>query len=149
MNIHFKHTNLVAKDWRKLAEFYQEVFSCVPVPPERHLSGDWLAQGTGVKDAEFSGIHLLLPGFGKGGPTLEIYQYKSNEPKPLPAANREGYAHIAFEVEDVAKVLEGMIKYGGCVVGKMVSQDVKDVGKLTFVYAADPEGNIIKLQNWI
>jgi glyoxylase I family protein len=148
MNIRFKHTNLVAEDWRKLSGFYQKVFHCVPVPPERHLSGDWLTQGTGVKDAEFSGVHLLLPGFGKGGPTLEIYQYGKNESKPSPVANREGFAHIAFEVADVAGQLERVIKHGGTSVGKVVSREVIDVGKLTFVYAADPEGNIIELQNW-
>jgi predicted enzyme related to lactoylglutathione lyase len=29
----FGHVNLVARDWRALAAFYQRVFDCVPVPP--------------------------------------------------------------------------------------------------------------------
>jgi hypothetical protein len=81
MNIRFKHTNLVAADWRKLAGFNREIFGCVPVPPERSLSGTWLEKGTGVKGAEFSGIHLLLPGAGENGPTLEIYEYRNNKKK--------------------------------------------------------------------
>ena len=44
----FVHVNLIAQDWRKLAEFYQQVFGCTPVPPERNLSGRWLEDGTGV-----------------------------------------------------------------------------------------------------
>ena len=35
----YVHTNLIARDWRVLARFYQEVLGCVPVPPERDLSG--------------------------------------------------------------------------------------------------------------
>ena len=31
----YGHTNLIAKDWRALASFYQEQFGCTPVPPER------------------------------------------------------------------------------------------------------------------
>jgi hypothetical protein len=31
----FAHTNLVADDWRQLASFYEEVFGCIPLPPER------------------------------------------------------------------------------------------------------------------
>jgi hypothetical protein len=38
----YVHTNLIAHDWRALAEFYQQVFGCVPVPPERDLSGPLL-----------------------------------------------------------------------------------------------------------
>jgi predicted enzyme related to lactoylglutathione lyase len=30
----YVHTNLIARDWRKLAAFYQLVFGCLPVPPE-------------------------------------------------------------------------------------------------------------------
>ncbi len=39
MRAKYIHTNLVAKDWRRLADFYQTVFGCVPVPPERDFEG--------------------------------------------------------------------------------------------------------------
>jgi predicted enzyme related to lactoylglutathione lyase len=144
----FKHTNIIAKDWKMLARFYEEVFGCVRVPPERHLSGEWLEKGTGVKRASFSGVHLRLPGCGDFGPTLEIYQYETNEPKAAPAANREGFSHIAFEVEEVADVLERILAHGGKSIGTVVSKDLHGIGQLTFVYAADPEGNILELQSW-
>ena len=44
----YVHTNLVAQDWRRLATFYEGVFGCIPVPPERDLSGEWLDALTGV-----------------------------------------------------------------------------------------------------
>jgi len=35
----YGHTNLIAKDWRALARFYEEQFGCTPVPPERDFKG--------------------------------------------------------------------------------------------------------------
>ena len=148
MNAKYKHTNIIARDWQKLARFYTEVFGCLPVPPERHLSGRWLEEGTGVEDAELSGIHLRLPGVSDEGPTLEIYQYSHSEEKPVPMANREGFGHLAFEVDDVPDALEEVVVHGGRPVGSVVSRDIPGVGRLTFVYATDPEGNIIELQSW-
>jgi len=146
--IKYKHTNIIAHDWQKLVIFYEQAFGCVRVPPERRLSGEWLEKGTGVPGARFSGIHLRLPGWGVNAPTLEIYQYSENMPKLPPAANREGFGHIAFEVEDVAEVADSVLKLGGSMLGEIVSAVVDGVGRLTFVYMADPEGNIIELQAW-
>jgi len=148
MKAKYKHTNIIARDWQKLAQFYEEVFGCVRVLPERHLSGRWLEKGTGVTGAKFSGIHLRLPGCGDDGPTLEIYQYSKNEPRLPPAANTEGFAHIAFEVDDVEEAMAEVLKNGGTKVGNIVSSEVKGVGILVFVYLADIEGNIIELQAW-
>ncbi|MBN2178508.1 MAG: VOC family protein [Deltaproteobacteria bacterium] len=148
MKAKYKHTNIIAQDWRALAQFYQNVFGCVFIPPERDLSGEWLDKGTGVKNARFAGVHLRLPGHGPDGPTLEIYQYSHNELKPSAAANREGIMHLAFEVEDVAEATTEVLKNGGSKLGEVTSAEVKGVGLLTFVYLADPEGNIIELQSW-
>jgi len=148
MKAKYKHTNIIARDWRSLAKFYQEVFGCEFVPPERDLQGEWLARGTGVSNAHFTGGHLRLPGHGEGGPTLEIYQYMENKPKPPTAANREGIMHLAFEVDDIDRATADVLNHGGTKVGDITSLEVKGVGILTFVYLADPEGNIIELQTW-
>jgi predicted enzyme related to lactoylglutathione lyase len=148
MEMKYKHTNIVARDWKKLAAFYETVFGCERVPPERHLSGGWLDKGTGVKNAAFSGVHLRLPGWGNTGPTLEIYQYTANQHKLPAAANREGFGHIAFEVSDVRAAADSVVRHGGSFLGEITTADVEGVGSLTFVYLADPEGNIIELQAW-
>jgi hypothetical protein len=44
----FTHVSIVARDWRRLACFYETALGCERVPPERDLAGDWLAAGTGV-----------------------------------------------------------------------------------------------------
>ena len=64
----YVHTNLIARDWQRLARFYQDVFGCVPVPPERNLSGAEMEAGTGVPAARLRGMHMRLPG-GRTGRT--------------------------------------------------------------------------------
>ena len=144
----FVHVNLIAQDWKKLARFYERVFGCTLIPPERRLAGEWLAASTGVPDAQIQGAHLRLPGCGNEGPTLEIFQYDQQKTRPPTAINRPGFAHIAFTVEDVEATLDAVLAAGGSTVGQVVTLEVPYAGTITFVYAADPEGNILELQNW-
>jgi predicted enzyme related to lactoylglutathione lyase len=63
-------------------------------------------------------------------------------------ANRKGFSHIAFFVEDVAATRERVLKYGGRDIGEITQTEAPGVGKLTFIYMADPEGNILEIQHW-
>ncbi|MFA0964516.1 VOC family protein [Roseivirga sp. BDSF3-8] len=148
MPIKYVHTNIIAGDWKRLADFYIEVFGCEPVPPARDLRGGWLDDGTGVSHAHLRGMHLRLPGHGKTGPTLEIYAYDNMLEKESPAANRKGFGHIAFAVDDVEDITQRVINAGGGALGKVVQHAVKGVGLLTFTYLTDPEGNIVEVQHW-
>ena len=144
----YAHTNIVSKDWKRLADFYIQVFRCELQPPERNQQGDWLSIGTGVPNAHLKGAHLLLPGHGPGGPTLEIYEYRDILDSNTAAPNRKGIGHLAFEVEDVRKVAKTLVNKGGSLYGEISEQPIKGLGVLTFVYAQDPDGNLIELQNW-
>lgn len=147
----FGHTNLIARDWRRLASFYETVFECVPVPPERDYSGDLAERGTGVPNAAFRGVHLRLPGHGPDGPTLEIYTYAMNlDPAATPAANRVGWGHIAFVVDDVAAARAAVLEAGGrpLPAAEVVTTRTADGRRVTWCYLADPEGNLIELQSW-
>jgi len=146
--IRYVHTNLVARDWRKLAKFYVEVFGCKPKPPERDLRGDWLDDLTSLKNARVKGVHLILPGFSGVGPTLEIFQYSKIKKHGAPGINQPGFAHIAFAVHDVKHMVGRVKRHGGGTVGKLVSTIIDGVGAINVVYARDPEGNIIELQKW-
>ncbi|MEM6342911.1 MAG: VOC family protein [Bacteroidota bacterium] len=146
--IRFAHTNIISHNWRKLADFYIQCFDCEIVPPLRKQSGDWLSRGTGVKNASLEGAHLRLPGYGESGPTLEIYQYAEIAAQSAVAPNQRGFGHIAFEVDNVAEVLAKVENLGGSAQGEITIREVAGVGKITFVYARDPEGNLIELQNW-
>lgn len=144
----FAHTNIAARDWKSLADFYINVFGCRVKPPERNLFGDWLDRATGLKNARLSGVHLLLPGHGETGPTLEIFTYEdSTEGSPV-MANHIGLTHIAFEVDDVDATLEAALKHGAQMLGRVTGNKIENVGILKFVYFRDPEGNIIEIQSW-
>jgi catechol 2,3-dioxygenase-like lactoylglutathione lyase family enzyme len=144
----FAHTNIVSTDWKALVDFYIKTFDCKIIPPIRNQSGAWLDKGTGIKNAKLEGAHLLLPGYGENGPTLEIYQYENIENQGYIPPNKRGYGHIAFEVKSVEVVLDNLVNNGGEVSGEITRRKVEGVGEITFVYARDPEGNLIELQSW-
>ncbi len=148
MNIRYVHTNLIAKDWKQLSLFYQRVFGCKPVLPRRDLSGKWLENLTGIKNAHVKGEHLTLPGYGEALPTLEIFSYNSMNSVNPKAVNGIGFGHIAFEVENVTEMLEKIKSAGGGQVGELVRTEYPNSITATFVYARDIEGNIIELQSW-
>jgi glyoxylase I family protein len=66
----------------------------------------------------------------------------------VPVANRAGFGHLAFAVDDVAEALRELIAAGGSAHGEVVSTQVPGAGTLTFTYARDPEGNLLELQAW-
>ena len=147
--IKFAHINLVSKDYKKLAKFYIDTLGCTPVLPERDLKGRWLDKATGIKDAHIKGVHLRMPGYGEEGPTLEIFQYQDQDSSVNKKLNTNGFSHIAFQVEDVAKTAQAMLNEGGTDIGEYSEVDIEDVGRLIFMYIKDPEGNIVELQKWI
>jgi predicted enzyme related to lactoylglutathione lyase len=143
----YVHTNLIARDWQVLAHFYAAVFGCTPAPPERDLAGPEMDAGTGIPGAHLRGMHLRLPGYGDAGPTLEIFSYDTPGERLPGAANRPGYGHIAFSVDDVTAARKAVLAWGGGPIGEVVSVPVGG-GKVTWCYVTDPEGNGIELQHW-
>lgn len=144
----YVHTSIVADDWQSLARFYAKVFGCSFKPPRRRLSGHWLDELTSLKGARIRGAHLLLPGHGSDGPTLEIFQYSRTARRHPARINRPGLAHIAFAVPDVHAALAAVEEHGGDRVGGVVEADIRGAGRICVAYAKDPEGNIIELQRW-
>ena len=143
----YVHTNLIARDWRALAEFYQNVFGCTSVPPERDLSGEAVERGSRVPGAHLRGVHLRLPGHGDRGPTLEIFSYDPLTEGVPAAANRPGFGHIAFAVSDVAAAKAAVLAAGGREFGDIVTTPAGS-RTVTWVYVRDPEENLVELQSW-
>ena len=141
----YGHTNLIAKDWRGLARFYQEHFGCIPVPPEGDFKG---------KDLERTGIRRrttrcapAIAGARRGGRRWK-FNYNILKEKPDVAVNRPGFGHIAFVVDDVPSAREAVFAAGGQPVGEVVTLTTATGSKVTWVYVTDPEGNVIELQSW-
>jgi len=144
----YVHTNLIAENWQALANFYQQVFGCVPIPPERDFQNQELEAGTGIPGAHLRGIHLRLPGYDDSGPTLEIFNYHILESRGKTAVNRPGFGHIAFSVDDVADAQKAVLQAGGYTIGEIVTMQIATGATVTWSYVTDPEGNIIELQSW-
>ena len=146
--VKFVHTNLIAQNWQFLANFYQEVFGCLPAPPKRDISGEALEKGTNLPGAHLQGIHLRLPGFGEEGPTLEIFSYDPQITRNQTIINRPGFSHIAFLVDDVERMQKEVINQGGQAFGEIVTIPIAAGDRVTWCYVTDPEGNLIELQSW-
>jgi predicted enzyme related to lactoylglutathione lyase len=149
MSFRYVHTNIIAKDWRKVSEFYQKVFRCRPLPDgKRDIKGEWIDKMTGIPSVHIVGEHLLLPGYSEDHPTLEIFSYTPGAEDAMKTINIPGFAHIAFEVDDVRETLKEILEAGGSQVGEVAEAIYPGDIKATFVYARDIEGNIIELQSW-
>lgn len=146
--IKYTHTNIIAKDALKLIQFYKYVFECKSIGEIRDIKGGWLDQMTGIQNAHIIGEHLSLPGYDQDYPTLEIFSYDEMKEGYESAANRIGIAHLAFEVDDVERMLHKVMEAGGGQIGEVVTTDYPNNKRATFVYATDLEGNIIELQSW-
>lgn len=44
----YVHTNIIAKDYKKLISFYKKVFHCKSIGKTRDLRGEWLDKMTGI-----------------------------------------------------------------------------------------------------
>ncbi|RTQ50174.1 VOC family protein [Hymenobacter gummosus] len=141
----YAHTNLTAEDWQALASFYERVFGCVPILPQRDYQDSALTTEPGTRRR---GVHLRLPGYGDNGPTLEIFGYDPLTNRARTAPNRPGFGHIAFEVPDVAAARAVVLAEGGSALGDVATQMTPLGRSVTWAYVMDPECNIIELHAW-
>lgn len=146
--IRYIHAGLIAKDWKKLSEFYIKVFRCKPTGRYLNLTGEWINRLTAIDKVKIIGTHISLPGC-ENGETLEILEYKPGSFRNKTAQiNNQGFSHIAFEVTELNDVLQKVIEYGGSQLGAVIENDYEGIGLLTLVFAKDPEGNIVEIQSW-
>ncbi len=141
----FAHLSVVARDADRLAEFYKRVFRCEDLRPRATLSGEKVSRGNGVPNSEIYSIWLTLP--GGEGPFLEIHQYKETRDRPWQHVNEPGYAHVAFEVEDIRTIRDEIIRAGGHNQGDITELGTVDA-RILAVYMRDPEGNVIELEEF-
>ncbi|MDO5142774.1 MAG: VOC family protein [Eubacteriales bacterium] len=148
MAMKYAHTNVNAKDWRKLRDFYCAVFEGKVVPPERDLGGAWFEKASGIPGAHVRGCHVALPGYAEGGPVLEIFTHENGFGDPG-AFNHAGFGHLGIMVDDVQATYDKLLAHGGSSDGQIVSHYYENKGQtLTMIYAKDPEGNIIEIMRW-
>ena len=131
------HTGMAVADLTAARAWFCDVFG---LRPELTLRVEALAL-----DIEM----LIHPEYGYRLELLHRPGSAADKPaSPAEAALREGYGHIAFEVDDVEGALQRLLDNGGQRLGRISRTAVSGVGELEITYARDPEGNIIELQHW-
>ncbi|MBR90824.1 MAG: glyoxalase [Verrucomicrobiales bacterium] len=148
MPTRYAHVNIIAADWKRLCTFYEQVFDCEPVSSERDHHGPHIDALTAEPSLRIRGRHMRVPGHGENGPTIEIFTANESAPDTPKKLTHPGFAHLAFEVDDVDSKRIQIKELGGSDYGDLVTIDIPGAGKLTLIYMTDPEGNIVELRKW-
>ena len=148
MPTRYAHVNIIAADWQRLCDFYEQVFDCEPVSSERDHHGPHIAALTAAPGLRIRGRHMRVPGHGENGPTIEIFTASENGEDSPKRLTRPGFAHVAFEVDDMNAKRAQVKELGGDDYGELVTIDIAGAGRLTLLYMTAPEGNIVELQKW-
>lgn len=139
----YLHVCINAKDWRKVSQFYQNVFGCVPLKPQRNYTGEWIEKlWGGLEGFHVEGEHVGVPGYYEGfeGPTLEIFT--NNLPAEVPGSSITcyGLTHICFEVDNVEETLNKILENGGSIISTF-----DDPWHVRCVFTKDVEGNVLEI----
>ncbi len=111
----FIHVNIICPDWNRLCGFYRKVFGCVNFGKLKDHQGSYKEQVIGVPNVHVTGQHVLLPGFKKDYPTLEIFTY-SIPGRTLPCdEHARGINTIGFFCENIEAAAELIIQAGGVI----------------------------------
>jgi catechol 2,3-dioxygenase-like lactoylglutathione lyase family enzyme len=102
------------------------------------FSGEWIDRIIDLENATVEGVMARTP---DGGDMFEVVRFHSpsaGAQEPAPAANRPGFRHVAFTVDDVRGVLDRVREAGWETVGR---------SSTTFLlcYVRGPEGLIVEL----
>ncbi|CAH1670297.1 Glyoxalase [Hyphomicrobiales bacterium] len=137
------HINVVARDADALAGFYRKIFELELLRESRTLSGEKVSLGNGLPNSVIRSVWLKLPGID--APFLEIHQHETTCDRAQPRVNEPGFGHLSFEVSDIGVTLAAIIEAGGTQAGEITDFGSRDK-PLLIVYARDPEGNILELE---
>ena len=113
--IKFIHVNIICADWEKLCGFYRNIFDCVNIGNMKNHQGGYKEKVIGVPGVHVVGQHVLLPGFAKDYPTLEIFTYSVKGREIVCSENDLGINCIGFACDDLANIIEKVQAEGGLI----------------------------------
>lgn len=137
------HISVTARDAKALAEFYKSALELTERRPAKRLTGEVISRGNGLPGLGITSIWLDFPSEEK--PFLEIMEYSETAARGPKAVNAPGFAHIALEVADLTATLDRLLQFGGTMQGEVVNLGTPERPCLC-VYARDPEGNLLELE---
>ena len=136
----FSHVGITVSDFNRAVQFYWDVFGCPLVgvadtPPDRVRS--------------FFGVDAAQPSCKigwirvPGGATIEIFEFKPQQPSIEVPWNRVGLTHISFNVRNTQKWYDYLVSKGV----ECVSTPERSPRGHTFFFAKDMDGNLIEMMD--
>ena len=141
--VRIAHVSLTAQNAEQLAAFYRLVFGFEDHRPPQRMAGETVSRGNGLPDIGVQSFWLHLPESPQC--FLEILQYDVAQERPVPAVNATGLGHIALVVADIRGTYSAILQHGGAKQGEITDLGSSD-RPILVVYARDPEGNILELE---
>ena len=132
------HSGIVVEDMERALVFYRDVLG-LQVLGRRERDGGPISDVVGDEDC-----HLTIADVGAGdGCVLGLIQYINPGPGRRPTEERSvlGGSHVAFNVEDISRTYEDLLRGGA----QSLNAPVEVAAGKTVCYLQDPEGNWIEL----
>jgi catechol 2,3-dioxygenase-like lactoylglutathione lyase family enzyme len=144
----FDHVGLTVPDLTSAVEFFVSAFGARLVfSMEPSSEGESMgAERLGVRPASRFSLAMIELGTSR----LELLQWwpAPSDARP-PRADLSGGAHVAVEVENVARALNGLRLFEGVeVVGEPVTFATGATPGLTNAFVSTPWGALVELVNW-
>jgi len=134
-----EHVGIVVEDLAAAIEFFVDLG--LEPRGEGSVEGDWVGRVVGLDDVQVDMAMLQTP---DGNGRLELVKFNSPPAQDGSAsapANALGIRHLAFLVDDIHAVVDGLLARGGELIGEL--ERYKDVYLLCYVRG--PEGIIVEL----
>jgi|TARA_Y100000031_G_scaffold75834_1_gene83527 catechol 2,3-dioxygenase-like lactoylglutathione lyase family enzyme len=137
------HINVVVSDLDEARSFFIQLG--FTVGDESELSGEWISSIVGLPNVVARYATLKLPGTETN---LELIEYTSppSERDPnMGKANQIGFRHIAFEVENIDKIVQDLQDKGIKFISSI--HTYPKTGK-RLVYFCGPDGILLELAQY-
>jgi catechol 2,3-dioxygenase-like lactoylglutathione lyase family enzyme len=135
----FVHVGLVVEDLDETVRFLTLLgFDC---GRPSVFSGEWIDRIIGLEDAT---VEVAMVRGPDGSDVFEVVRFRSppaGAGEPAPPANRPGFRHIAFTVDDVRGLVDRVRAAGWETVGEIVDYE----STFLLCYVRGPEGLIFEL----
>jgi len=136
----FSHAGITVSNFNRAVQFYWDVFRC-PLVGVADTPSERVKTFFGV-DADRPACKIgwiRVP----GGGVLEIFEFNPNQPPQSVPWNRVGLTHIAFNVKNIRKWHDYLVKKGVEVLG----EPERSPRGHSFFFAKDFDGNLIEIMD--
>jgi catechol 2,3-dioxygenase-like lactoylglutathione lyase family enzyme len=138
------HVGLSTPDLDRLLEFYRDVMGFEVVMSTQWRDREIVDRMVGLQGSAARQVMLKA-----GNAFLELFEYESPTPRPAVADRNpadHGYTHFCIDVVDIDAEYERLSKSAMTFHAPPPTVDELGQRRLRAIYARDPDGNIVELQ---